>query len=432
MAAAASSFHLLACYPHQSFSESDNNSVDKIVVRLTPQSKELVKKNLKTLRVGDYEVEDVVVHDNADKETQQYFSNIYGRRVAFRMKGYVKTKTSGRRAPTCDVATSGFGSVRGMGDPIELPGFQVSMPCTAAGDSNKANSDTIAIGLPTRLTNNSYYQNFLKDVAAGVRDGDNYVSIRLGSHGTQPGMTVEAVHLPFDRQLVVDGYLCPSKYFDKETGLCTWDKDVDGEPHGAMSAGSDVLPNVKASESTTGTNKNESVNEQANKEEGESKCPICAYIEAGVCKEHFLNWQGCIDGLQKPKSKSESESDSKSVTEASTGTTDTTDSMNKDTGSEPMQTSGDVSLCFPATKKMMQCFLAHEYYDIMTASMQDSMQAAFGDHAPSSSSKTKTKTKGNSFSDESKGRGKANKGNDDHDDDGDDGIFPSSSAPITK
>ena len=77
---------------------SDAN--DDIVLRLTPQSKLLVSKKLTALRIKDYVPTDVIVSRNAIEAVQNEFAGIYGNRVAFRLKGYVKTKNRGRNDKT--------------------------------------------------------------------------------------------------------------------------------------------------------------------------------------------------------------------------------------------------------------------------------------------------------------------------------------------
>jgi hypothetical protein len=342
-----------------SLTACDKNETDRIVVRLTPQSKELVKEALKSLRVGDYDVEDVVLNSCADTATQQQLSDVYGRRVAFRMKGYVKTKVSGRKGPDGPVVTAAYGSVRGMGPVIETDGFLTSMPCIPAGSATATIGDSVtaAVDLPTRLAQSPHYQHFQRDVAAGSRDPSNCLTLRLGSTGAtssspaQPALTVESVQLPFERQLVVDGYLCPSRLFDKD-GRCTWEREV----HGELATATAATDSAGAAEVVTPASSmgaKEEVSKGAVDEE-DSKCPICAYMESGSCKPEFLAWQGCIDSLSKPSPERETE------------------------GEGASSSSGDVSLCFPQTQAMMQCFLKNEHYDIMVASMQDSMKQAFG------------------------------------------------------
>ena len=438
VAAATCCVNMIALNTETALSESDKYPVDQIVVRLTPQSKELVKENLKSLRIGDYDVDDVVVDHCADNETQQLFSDIYGRRVAFRMKGYVKTKTSGRRIPEGGIVAAGFGTVRGMGDIIESPGFEVSLPCMSPGtQTGDVGVCGAATEMPTRLKKSPYYQKFLRGVADGTRDGDNYVSIRLGSHGRQPATTVEAVHLPFERQLVVDGYICPRKFIDKD-GMCTWDRTVNGEDQGRVleEGGSGTPTAAKSSEGGDNISIKGEKEEKEEKEETPYKCPLCAYIEGGPCREQFLSWQGCIDALQTPESPEGTtpaapqatartdqettpaapQATARTDQETSTGTSSSGDAPPGATASAPgAPGSGDVTQCFPHTKAMMQCFMRHEYYDMMVAGLQDNMKLAFGDAPPA---KTSPKTKV---------RSKVDGG-----DDGDDDIFGASSPASKK
>ena len=68
------------------------SEMDDIVVKLTPESKVLLQNKLKSMKLGEIEVDSVVISRQAHSSVVSDLSALYGNRVAFRMKGYVKTK----------------------------------------------------------------------------------------------------------------------------------------------------------------------------------------------------------------------------------------------------------------------------------------------------------------------------------------------------
>ena len=227
------------------------------------------------------------------------------------------------------------------------------MPCIQLGLSDYKTTYDLSADLPTRLAEYSYYQRFQRDSADGKVNSNFYRGIlppfkRKWSSAKccdYASLPVEVVNLPFDKQLVVDGYMCPASCFDPESGKCQWDRDEDENE--AMAGATETDTPTSAAEAS----KDVAVSVPSPTDDGEgtgestTKCPICAYIESGPCKMHFNCWEKCIDAL-KP-------ADSDSVGD-------------------------DVVKCAPETQEMMKCFLKYEHYDIMVASLQDSIKDAFG------------------------------------------------------
>ena len=74
---------------------------DDIVVKLTQESKLLLSERLKAMRLGELQLDSVVVSRKASSSFMSELSTHYGNRVAFRMKGYVNTKC--RKSKNCTV-----------------------------------------------------------------------------------------------------------------------------------------------------------------------------------------------------------------------------------------------------------------------------------------------------------------------------------------
>ena len=82
---------------HNSDVESSKSELDQVVVRLTPQSRKIMKDHLVKRKLGNFDVQDVIINNYADKQAQQVYSNLYGTRIAFRLKGYVRSKANNNK-----------------------------------------------------------------------------------------------------------------------------------------------------------------------------------------------------------------------------------------------------------------------------------------------------------------------------------------------
>ena len=120
---------------------------------------------------------------------------------------------------------------------IEDQFYTTSLPCISTKPATHSDPDrkmNQSADLPTRLTQSSYYQKHMKDAEASssMQNSSNYYTGNLVAFSypadkgsmTQDAVKIEAINLPFDDQLVVDGYMCPKRCFDKDTGLCTYDR----------------------------------------------------------------------------------------------------------------------------------------------------------------------------------------------------------------
>ena len=244
-----------------------------------------------------------------------------------------------------------------MTDEITDENYSVSLPLVK---SNATPLDSIiSTDLPTRVKLSPHYSKFLNDAFQG-KCNENFYSGNLLKYTAVDGtvhdpVSVEVVHLPFDKQIVVDGYICPKQFVDKETGLCTYEKpmDVVGVDTIDVSSTLDDSSDIKSSAGQIDINDSAAPAVQ-------KKCPICMYIENGPCKTAFNDWENCIASLE-------------------------TNATAVDGSSKA---SGDVSLCFDQTKEMMKCFMKYEYYDVMTAGMHDKMNVAFASTSTSTSETT--------------------------------------------
>ena len=247
--------------------------------------------------------------------------------------------------------------------------YAVSIPCV--NSKTTLMELNITADLPTRVKLSPHYSKFLSDASQG-KCNDNFYSGNLlkfkAADGTiQDPVAVEVVHLPFEKQIVVDGYICPKQLIDNETGLCTYDKVLEELIATPVNSIATPESNTRTLEndSEPNNNKNFNNNKDSNSVEavvpGKKKCPICLYIENGPCKSQFNDWEKCISALEPVVNESKENASNNSES-----------------------TGGDVTLCFEQTKAMMKCFMQYEYYDVMTAGMHDKMNVAFASSASDS------------------------------------------------
>lgn len=400
-----------------------------IVVRLTPQSQLQLQEKLKSMRLikdssnktkshsGSESpvITDIIVKRAASPEDVRQLQSLYGNRVAFRMKGYVASKQGG--------FAGGFGSVRGMSpEEVAIQGFTPSFVIPPKGGKEMqqrgANSSNISdlsaeevhfivsSDLPTRLHQSQYYAKHLKQAEAAAADpvaglaNRGYYTGRLqgyaantgtvGSSGCGasvdfPSVAVDAVQIPWEAQLVIEGHLCPLSCIEKGAEgagggiVCNYERQEElatataattGTAGGEGSNAEASAPPKAKRESADKNSSSSSSKDGENSGESVSKCPICYYIESGPCRKVFNDWEACMQSLGDAKE------------------------SNKDGAAE-----ADVSTCFPATSAMMACFSKHEYYDIMVAGLQDSIKNTYIAPAEAASEPaevgTKTGTKSN-------------------------------------
>lgn len=292
-----------------------------MAVYLTPESRQNLQKQLTHLGVGaTHEVGSrVVVKSSLTPQDVYMYQPLFGERAAFRIKGIVRTNGSD--------LVAGLGRVSTVAGELRDDDCEASVtlyPKTrAAGAAASSLEERRAMDLPTRLRR-----------AHPVHDGP--------WHGSLAATTLAGVDYPaeeaafeafgWDQQVVVDGRICSSDMADEQGG-CSFDRaslsESDELPADTNSDSSPSLPPPSTAAAAVSL-----ANGGA---EGESECPVCRYMKAGPCREAFLVWDACVQGIS---------------------------------------ADGDVTECFPPTVAMMSCMRGHEYYDIMTANSEEKMMQA--------------------------------------------------------
>jgi hypothetical protein len=293
-----------------SFAEKEKEGSDEwryMGVYLTDESHKNLQAQLDQIGVGKtHDVgKRVIVRSTMTSRDEFVYFPIYGERVAFRLKGIVRAEDSGL--------------VVGMGRLSTVAGELKDDDCEASitlypkkREPQQSFDERAAMDLATRLSR--------ADVVRGKSfwKGRILPQTILGRAYSAERATFTA--LSWADQVVVDGYLCGSNHVD-ENGACTFDRSTLSEK--------DILPPPEGSTAEakkSGASAAASASEGA-EESDKAECPVCKFMKGGPCKEQFLVWDACVQGMKEDD---------------------------------------DLSTCFPVTVKMMECMRNYEYYDIMT------------------------------------------------------------------
>ena len=284
---------------------------------LSDVSKEQLTKYLASVGKVNVEPKQIVIKRLSDPNDTFTYEPLFGERAAFRLKAIVTTN---------DGRTAGIGRVSIMSGELKDEQFEASLVLEAPNVDSKAIVESM--DLPTRVKNakaTGYLsRNFWKGRIVSTKVLDR----------SYPAVAASIVSYAFDDQIVVDGRLCSSEYVDGN-GQCTFDR--------SRVVAINDLPNTTVVESTQNpANENVSTEgklstESAATEEVQTECPLCRFMKAGPCKDEFLGWDSCVNGLGED---------------------------------------GDLSVCMNATMAMMRCMRKYEYYDIMTAGTGEKWAAA--------------------------------------------------------
>lgn len=359
-----------------------NDNKERIVVRLTPQSQQFLKEKLLKLKLIDnnsnsnINLQDVILWDHVSAQDVKDFQNVYGNRVAFRMKGY--TRSTKREK---DKVAAIYGSVRGMGPEMRLNGEIPTMPMNSSIDSTRLFQ--ISSTLPKRFLQSAHYS------------GKPYSVLKLPATKGFDSISAEGIELPFDSQLVIDGYLCPFSYLTDEIGgnPCSYERDeleleLEGEGtkevEAAPTENKPIEKDVDVSNSHTTENKeafSADNSENSNQKPSESKCPLCRYIENGPCRKTFNEWEDCMAVLNKKQKEDKEKKEQEKIAQQKLSNADPNFSSESESDGhqEIEEEEQDLNACFPHTQAMMRCFIQHEYYDMMTANMHDQIRNTWRD-----------------------------------------------------
>lgn len=279
-----------------------------IGVYLKPESNVLLRDYLSGRGLKDYETPFICIVRNASPQETFVYKPLYGQRAAFRLKGFLHS----------DVGTVGVGRVSTMVGELKEEDYEPALPLLKAESNNNLKHQRELMDLPTRRM---HISGMKRDAMWKGRLPP--ATIRGEKHPAVSGMTFTP--LPLDKQIVVEGYICSSRYVD-ETGRCLYEREEDKEELHAMSAA--ISEQAQPSPSVLTEQSAAPAAASAAGDEAKAECPVCKYMKAGPCKEEFLEWDACVQSADE----------------------------------ESLHTK-----CFPTTCKMMNCMKKHEYYDIMTA-----------------------------------------------------------------
>lgn len=308
----------------KSSASKNNKGPESISLYLKPESKEILAKYLADRGIASKEPQIVCFSRNASADHQYIYKPLYGQRAAFRLKGLVTTDAG---------AVVGVGRVSTMVGEVSDVDYVASMPFFDTKDNSKKDINTSEVvsllDIPTRL------EKAKVNLAGSLWKGRlPSTEVRSASHSSLSGVTYTA--LPLNKQVVVEGYICSSKFAD-ENGNCTYDRSLDPEEQQLLkdSAAAQVAKAteeiasepapVPAPVEKEGSKITEGAASEAPPKE---ECAVCRYMKAGPCRQQFIDWDTCVQGA-------------------------TEDDLH--------------TKCFKLTCSMMKCMKNHEYYDIMSA-----------------------------------------------------------------
>jgi hypothetical protein len=291
-------------------------------VYLTEESHKNLQAQLEQIGIGKTHLagKRVIVRSSLTSRDEFVYFPIFGERVAFRLKGIVRAEDSG-----LVVGTGRLSTVAGELKDDDCVASVTLYPKNR--DSQPSYDERAAMDLATRLIR--------ADVVRGKAfwKGRILPQTILGRSYSAERATFTA--LSWADQIVVDGYLCGNNHVD-ENGACTFDRSTLSEKDAlpldssVAEVSSPKIPKTLKSSSKVSAAK-------ADKEAEQAECPVCKFMKGGPCKEQFLVWDECVQGMKEDD---------------------------------------DLSVCFPATVKMMECMREFEYYDIMTVNSGKYAEAA--------------------------------------------------------
>lgn len=289
--------------------EAENESIN---LYLKDDSRSILINRLKEIGLSDELSARRVQFVKGAKERDTFvYGPLFGQRGAFRLKGLITTQTG-------DIV--GVGRISTMVGELKEESYEVALPIVVSG--TKESHKQMLLDLPTRLH---------KSIEASELDlwkGHLHRGSVRGS--IYPGiMFVTYRSLPWEQQVVVEGTICSSSLIDDEGG-CDYDHSKE-ELSDELKT--ELLKVTPAHEKDVAEKVHASDAERRELDTDEDECPVCRYIKKGPCKEQFTEFDKCMQSIEKDS---------------------------------------DVLACAEVTKTMMQCFLQHEYYDIMAAGLDAS------------------------------------------------------------
>ena len=314
---------LLPLFTLSTSCEKKKHRVENISLYLKPESQQLLAKHLADRGMKQTSTNQVCFSRKSNDDSRYVFKPLYGQRAAFRLKGIIQTESG---------LAVGIGRLSTMVGEVQEDDFVASMPILDPSSENKPSQEEIdtLLDIPTRL-----------QAVKNIRDGGTFWKGRLPSasvKGTSyPAISgVRYTPLPVNKQIVVEGYICSSRFADSE-GNCGYDRSLDKEEQEiaakiANTPAATTATPVPAPASEEAPAKvvvrTDPSSEHSDANADASECPVCRYMKGGPCKEQFIAWDECVQKAS----------------------------------AEDLST-----VCFKLTCSMMQCMKLHEYYDIMSA-----------------------------------------------------------------
>lgn len=322
LAAAGAAAALLPAITSSTKNEQPARKPDEnIGVYLKPESKKLLSDYLSKRGINSRDPTHVCVVRNATSDEAFVYKPLFGQRAAFRVKGIIDGDTKG---------TAVTGRVSTMVGELREENYEPCVPVLSSSNQPNEQAEKEVSDLPTRrvrvpgMKHDSVWKGRLPSDT--VR-GEKYPALK----------GVAFSPLPTEKQFVLEGYICSSRYVD-ENGNCLYDRaqDLDEMSHTPTVAKDSTKPAIPspapapAPEEVIKSDDGDSSDAAPadSEADGKSECPVCRYMKAGPCKEEFLAWDACVQGANE-------------------------DNLHIE--------------CFSATRTMMKCMQKHEYYDIMTA-----------------------------------------------------------------
>lgn len=283
---------------------------------LKPESQQLLARHLAGRGIKHASTNLVCFSRKANEESKYVFKPLYGQRAAFRLKGLIQTESG---------LAVGVGRVSTMVGEVQEDDFVASMPILDSSRDTKPSQEEIdtLLDIPTRMQ-------AVKNINQGASFWQGRLPVATFKGTAYPTLSgVRYIPLPLNKQIVVEGYICSSRFADNE-GNCGYDRSLDKEEQEILAKSGATKGAAAMHEGTKEkvvVHKDPSV-EHSDASTDAAECPVCRYMKGGPCKDAFIAWDDCVQKA----------------------------------APEDLSTT-----CFKLTCAMMKCMKQHEYYDIMSA-----------------------------------------------------------------
>jgi len=197
------------------------------------------------------------------------YEPLFGDRAAFRLKGLIIPKNK-------DDNIVGLGRISTVMGDIKDDDYEASLPIYSK--DKVAEYERVLLDLPTRLITEN---KDLKNSWNGKLPSRRVIDVK------HPPIAVSYEPIPFNQQLLVDGFICSSKYYDKTSGKCNFDraealrKDIEKRNESRDTVNSTVANQSSNSElQSTAAEAIGNKTVTSTEQEVQSKeCPVCKYMK---------------------------------------------------------------------------------------------------------------------------------------------------------